>query len=551
MQRDIFRHSRRIRFTGLATAGMMLILTTIGTFMDVGAATSFASPAFQEQWNSVESVIPNFWGPLATASDGQAESYVQGSYNGQSGKRLVQYFDKARMEQTIPSSPVTNGLLAVEMKTGQLQLGDSSFEQRAAANIGLAGDPNTPGPTYASLAQLAEKSPQAAGSVNLSYNAATNGFATQNPAVDPALNYGAYISDPGGRYGQNVPQTFVNFLNSIPGGYMSAMGYPISPAFAANVQVANVPNVVVVIQAFQRKVLTYTPTNPTGFQVEFGNIGQHYNTWRYHGNPAPSTAPSTASGTISAPVFTNIQDTSVTTAYTTGSPLCGTAEFRVQGTVAWTTNIGSFSCVPGITRTTHAIDISGLTPNTAYEVRPATKDTSQAIAYGPIGTVMTAPASPVVISPLAISNLTDTSVTISFTTNIPTCGVVQYRTSGNETWGSDEDITASCNSADAATTHTKDLTGIAPNTSIDVRPAAKSPNDQVLHFGRPVTFTTGAGAAPTTVPATSAPVTATPPVATVAPTPVPSTSTPVPATPPATPAAPTTAPTTVPVTPTP
>src|SRR5215510_5196260 len=160
-------------------AGALLLITAMLTawlWSGVSAASAFASPAFQAQWNSVESVIPNFWGPLSTARDGQAEPYVEGSFNGQAGMRLVQYFDKARMELTTPTSPVTNGLLTGELKSGQLQLGDNSFPQQAAANIGIAGDPNTPGPTYASLGQLPEKSPQASGSVNLGYDVASNTF---------------------------------------------------------------------------------------------------------------------------------------------------------------------------------------------------------------------------------------------------------------------------------------------------------------------------------------------------------------------------------------
>ena len=37
----------------------------------------------------------------------------------------------------------------------------------------------------------------------------------------------------------------------------------------------------VMVQLFERRVLTYTASNPTGFQVEMGNIGQHYYQWRY------------------------------------------------------------------------------------------------------------------------------------------------------------------------------------------------------------------------------------------------------------------------------
>ena len=35
------------------------------------------------------------------------------------------------------------------------------------------------------------------------------------------------------------------------------------------------------IQLFQRRALTYTPSNSAAFQVEMGNIGQHYYVWRY------------------------------------------------------------------------------------------------------------------------------------------------------------------------------------------------------------------------------------------------------------------------------
>jgi hypothetical protein len=37
----------------------------------------------------------------------------------------------------------------------------------------------------------------------------------------------------------------------------------------------------VLVQAFERRVLTYTPSNPDGWRVEAGNVGQHYYEWRY------------------------------------------------------------------------------------------------------------------------------------------------------------------------------------------------------------------------------------------------------------------------------
>ena len=37
----------------------------------------------------------------------------------------------------------------------------------------------------------------------------------------------------------------------------------------------------------QKSVLTYSPDNPSGWQVEMGNVGRHYYLWRY-GDDLPS-----------------------------------------------------------------------------------------------------------------------------------------------------------------------------------------------------------------------------------------------------------------------
>ena len=71
---------------------------------------------------------------------------------------LVQYFDKSRMEINNPngdkSSPfyVTNGLLTVELISGQMQVGDQALVDRAPADVPLASDGDDPtAPTYASF----------------------------------------------------------------------------------------------------------------------------------------------------------------------------------------------------------------------------------------------------------------------------------------------------------------------------------------------------------------------------------------------------------------
>jgi hypothetical protein len=92
----------------------------------------------------------------------------------------------------------------------------------------------------------------------------------------------------------NIPQVFWNYLNQTGiiyngSGYVNGplfdwiatFGYPITDAYWVTTRVAGqLKNVMV--QIFERRVLTFTPGNPTNFQVEMGNVGLHYYRWRYN-----------------------------------------------------------------------------------------------------------------------------------------------------------------------------------------------------------------------------------------------------------------------------
>ncbi len=39
------------------------------------------------------------------------------------------------------------------------------------------------------------------------------------------------------------------------------------------------------VQAFERRLLTFVPGNSAGWQVEAGNVGRHYYEWRYGAPP--------------------------------------------------------------------------------------------------------------------------------------------------------------------------------------------------------------------------------------------------------------------------
>lgn len=265
---------------------MMAIFVAVGA--PVMAASTFADPAFQSIWATTEAKTANFWGPLATARDGQREAYRDSP----GGQRLVQYFDKARMELNQPGGPVTTGLLTVELKTGQMQSGDTIFTSRGAARINVAGDPGSDGVTYADLARLPERSPQVANAETmppLGLVGQTGQFApVQNLPVANLPSggiYGPYLQDPAGRYGQYVFRPFYDFINALPTPFFQTTGYPITPLLIGEVRVAGV-STFVLMQAFERRVLTFNGNNPPAFRVEFGNIGQHYYAWRYAGTPS-------------------------------------------------------------------------------------------------------------------------------------------------------------------------------------------------------------------------------------------------------------------------
>jgi hypothetical protein len=68
--------------------------------------------------------------------------------------------------------------------------------------------------------------------------------------------------------------------------WVFTLGYPISEPYWTRIKVGGVDRDVLV-QPFQRRVLTYSPDNPSGWQVEMGNVGRHYYLWRY-GEALPS-----------------------------------------------------------------------------------------------------------------------------------------------------------------------------------------------------------------------------------------------------------------------
>jgi len=262
-----------------------------------GEATQFIDPAFAQVWSRTDQPVAGkkadrtwVWGPAGLV--GRAELYREA--NG--GARQVQYFDKARMEitdwQRDRSNPwfVTNGLLVREMVEGRMQIGNNEFLPRTSAQIGIAGDADDrSGPTYASFAKLLGRVDNRVGQT--AAMALRRDGSTAAAAARPEARLAYYVPETG----HNIPQVFWDFLQARgPVGdgareetlvdWVFAMGYPISEPYWTRVKVGGAERDVLV-QAFQRRVLTFTPSNPSGWQVEMGNVGRHYYVWRYWKQP--------------------------------------------------------------------------------------------------------------------------------------------------------------------------------------------------------------------------------------------------------------------------
>lgn len=277
-----------------AIAGLLVSLLL--TAMPLKAASGFADPGFQQQWQTGEAITPNFWGPLALAKDGQQESYKEAA----GGKRLVQYFDKGRMELT--NGSVTNGLLATEIVKGQIQTGDATFQPGVPPTIPVAGDPDNVGPTYATLATkgkpLFDAAPQQTGNYAQAVLSPTGDISVSNAGPSDPVTFAAFDNSTK----HNVPKAFADYRAKAG---LQTIGYGISEPFTTTVKVGGQQRQVVV-QVFERRVLTYTASNDAAFRVEMGNIGTHYYLWRYGSSALPPTSSPVPTAVSPSPVMTQV-----------------------------------------------------------------------------------------------------------------------------------------------------------------------------------------------------------------------------------------------------
>lgn len=291
-----FSHRRnRAGLTWLLTA-VLLLGTMLGTLVATyrTSAFSYADPAFARTWARTDGPVAGgvvartwIWGP-----EPRTGALTEPYRDAPGGTRLVQYFDKSRMELTDPNrNPadpfyVTNGLLATEMLTGNVQLGDTFFETHAPAQINIAGDLDDPtGPTWATFTAL-RNAPALATGTPITATITRDGTVGNDPSRAGQAAAAQYVPETK----HAVASVFWNFMTSsgiIDGGATEplfrspfyATGFPLTEAYWSSVRVGDQQRTVL-IQVFERRALTFTPGNPQGFTVEAGNVGMQYRAWR-------------------------------------------------------------------------------------------------------------------------------------------------------------------------------------------------------------------------------------------------------------------------------
>ncbi|MEZ4572365.1 MAG: NHL repeat-containing protein [Thermomicrobiales bacterium] len=295
----LFRWRNDDGFRGrvILVAGVALVVILSQTLRVLAAPP--ATNAFQETWQRPDQPVISgqvsrtwMWGPDAF-SEAMTEDYADSP----DGARTVQYFDKSRMEISNPAgdpaSPwyVTNGLLVVELMRGKLQVGDASFEEREPATVNVAGDADDPsGPTYMTMDRVSDEAARDVGAPIIERLDRSGKLNVDADLAIQGVTAAHYVSETN----HSVAEPFWSFMNSndlvyVDGQYRQAplfpdpfyaTGYPVTEAYWAEVKVGGVYKDVL-MQCFERRCLTYTPDNPPGWQVEAGNVGQHYYAWRY------------------------------------------------------------------------------------------------------------------------------------------------------------------------------------------------------------------------------------------------------------------------------
>ncbi len=307
-------HGARRKFWQSLLVAWLAVLPLLSLTAYAGPTASAAfqlDPNMDNTWKRTDLFVAQgsiqrswLWGPQAFSIRTEDYEGTPGAGEVTAGKRLVAYYDKSRMEINNPNGDrsnkyfVTNGLLVKELISGKQATGDTKSVPYLPADIPVVGDRNVnpKAPTYASLASVT--------SLVLGQNSANNrvgqgvtSYLERDGAPREDLTYAKYNVTNAyydSIFGHNVPNVFWDFMNSrgqvLENGqtvdgpvvdWLFSTGYAITEPYWTRAAVGYAEKDVLV-QCFERRCYSYTPSNPNGFKVEMGNVGRHYYDWRYN-----------------------------------------------------------------------------------------------------------------------------------------------------------------------------------------------------------------------------------------------------------------------------
>jgi hypothetical protein len=252
--------------------------------------SAFASPSFARYYaRSAPQQQQLLWG------GGPLVSLVEPFTGAPGNRRLVQYFDRGRMElgssdASSADGSVTQGLLVREMATGYVQLGYDSFVQGDPAPVDIFGGPranagSAPSLTYADFTAAATtRAPDRtrSGDNHFAEWIAPGGVVSDAPAPAEVVAV-RYESETG----HNIPDVTAGWLETDPFGVdpLETLGFPISEPFWTPSGMGELG--VSLVQLFERRVVVYTPDLPEAERFSLTNAGRHYYRWRYGNDPTP------------------------------------------------------------------------------------------------------------------------------------------------------------------------------------------------------------------------------------------------------------------------
>ena len=113
-----------------------------------------------------------------------------------------------------------------------------------------------------------------------------HGTVSKDSAHAGLTRYAALCRRPG-TTSRRCSDTYLRGMQATYGfDWTFVLGYPITEGYWTQMRV-NGQDYAVLVQAYQRRVLTYTPDFPQTWQIQQGNVGQHYLEWRYTMNAVP------------------------------------------------------------------------------------------------------------------------------------------------------------------------------------------------------------------------------------------------------------------------